>query len=158
MSVVQRQALSDDELSRCLVGAIAPAARDIAISSVVGRAAGEAGQRPAEKGGGGMSRTKEAAALAVDPRSWEAQFGLYLHSAHVSIDSLVNDYEQRSFYARLSGPICDLVSRVRLDRAALASLKLQIARRTYEAGGEYRTRTVIIRSADGLMFTVHLLV
>ena len=50
----------------------------------------------------------------------------------------------------------DPLDRIRLYREQLEFLKSQIAVRVCEAGGEWSSRTVTVRSADGLTFTTHL--
>lgn len=90
------------------------------------------------------------------PQLWEPDFRTYLWSPSVRIDRMLADYERRAYRGQIEDGASSVKALIRLHPPHLAALKRAIARRIAEAGGEFKTPSVVVRSADGLTFTTHL--
>ena len=90
----------------------------------------------------------------VDPRFWIQDFQTWVQSEIVPIGEYLTVLEQRCFVHRTE--VRPETDSDQAARSRLAALKRQIARRVFQAGGEFRANSVVVRSADGVSFTVHL--
>lgn len=100
-----------------------------------------------------VRRVKPKTVVAdLDPKFWRSRFATWARSPSVPLENLLSAYEHKSWAAKESHPL----DRIRLYREQLEFLKSQIAVRVRDAGGEWSSRAVTVRSADGLTFTTHL--
>ncbi len=103
-----------------------------------------------------MRRTKKPAVQEIDRNLWEPLFRTFLKSETSKIDAMLQCLESRAFHPAWMDSAFSVTTQVRLHPPHLAALKKHIARRIHEAGGEYQTSGLTVRSSDGLAFTLHL--
>ncbi len=88
--------------------------------------------------------------VAIDPRLYEHEFAVWLHSPSVPIGEFYGVLERREWLSHRPKAHEPLI---RLNPPELAAIKRQLVERIAAAGGEYRTGAVVLRS-DGKTLSV----
>jgi hypothetical protein len=102
------------------------------------------------------TKYKPTVATTLDPQIWMREFRTWVQSEIVPIGEYLSALEHRCYILWIRDSPASQLAQIRLAEPELTELKRQIARRVHQAGGEFRTNAVTVRSADGLTFTVHL--